>query len=955
MAIPPSVEPAPSKSTERARSTRETPKAAPSPVGLDALILLAFLGLVCLLGVFPLNDTDFWWHLRTGDLIRQSGHVPTVDPYLFGGAPNKPWIDLHWGFQVLLSAGHALGGVDLLNLAKCAIIALALALVMRVRPRAWPIEVMTIAAMPALFLLAGRMYIRPEILSLLFLSILIVIVGNWRNRAWLALLFPLVMLLWVNSHGLFVLGLVVIAFGLVDAAVQPGAWSPERRGWWRTVALGTSLGGAACFLNPHGLEGALFPLRLLGTMSNPVFESIGELEPVTQFLVRAGWQNPSMLLFLATQALGALSFVVPIVDNALHPFPGAPGQGDVAAGRSRSKARSKRASGANASGKSGGAMARASAVSPWRPSLFRLMLFLTFAVLSWKASRNSQQFAAVSLAVTAWNVGEWAAARRLRRATSAAKPLAERPRGAFLGKMAALAVLAAAGALVVSGVYYRWLGEGRTFGLGERPLWFPHAAVRAAGASGMPDRFVCIHNGHAALWIYHNGPEKKTYADARLEVIGPQLYREYRELQGRIARNRGWAEWFDRAGRPGLLLDLVQEESAPLVANVLAHPDWRCVWFDPIAAVFVHRDGPGASRAIDFADRHFAPDAGLDTASRAELLAAARAAYNVAANLAAPLIADDRSVVRGPRRDLANRLLLYAHGLARRALAIDDGSAEAWKAIGQIESLRSDVRPDTSSPRFRKPYDPVIDLETMRATAALQSSLRQNPDSFAVLFLLAGIYQSGEMSESALPLFERIGQLWAINRIQGETQKQIPGVVARLRKRLGSTTLPSWKNLSELDQQVNGLLDRGRVESAADLLENAYPVAGRPWEVSNRIATYRLHLGDPVGARRVWSEAPDPPRPALRSARVGLTYLVAEDLDLARSHFQAALAGEPALFEALYGLAILEADAGRRPAARDAARLASEAAPGPGARAALRELLATIGATENAATVESIP
>ena len=68
---------------KRRTRTAETPEKSPREIGkvLDFALLLAFLALTFLLGVFPLKDTDFWWHLRTGDLIRQTGKVPTVDTY----------------------------------------------------------------------------------------------------------------------------------------------------------------------------------------------------------------------------------------------------------------------------------------------------------------------------------------------------------------------------------------------------------------------------------------------------------------------------------------------------------------------------------------------------------------------------------------------------------------------------------------------------------------------------------------------------------------------------------------------------------------------------------------------------------------------------------------------------------------------------------------------------------
>src|SRR4051812_11113567 len=80
-------------------ATDESPTPLPTSLRvLDWTLIGAFLALTFLLGVFPLKDTDFWWHLRTGDWIRQTGRVPTHDLYTFT-VPDHRWIDLHWGFQ----------------------------------------------------------------------------------------------------------------------------------------------------------------------------------------------------------------------------------------------------------------------------------------------------------------------------------------------------------------------------------------------------------------------------------------------------------------------------------------------------------------------------------------------------------------------------------------------------------------------------------------------------------------------------------------------------------------------------------------------------------------------------------------------------------------------------------------------------------------------------------------
>jgi tetratricopeptide (TPR) repeat protein len=208
---------------------------------------------------------------------------------------------------------------------------------------------------------------------------------------------------------------------------------------------------------------------------------------------------------------------------------------------------------------------------------------------------------------------------------------------------------------------------------------------------------------------------------------------------------------------------------------------------------------------------------------------------------------------------------------------------------------------------------------------------------------LIGLYQARGMDEVLLPWVERLIALPAINEIQRRVQGELSSFVLALRSRIQAPDSTAWKNRSELERLVTRFLDLGRVETAAELLETSYRPESRSWEITEQIATLRLHLGDTSGARRIWEEASAPPRPALRDSRIALTYLCDEDFEPARRHVAAALAAEPALFEALFLGAILESDAGDRAKAEALARRALGAAPGALAESAVQRLLRTIG------------
>ena len=247
----------------------------------------------------------------------------------------------------------------------------------------------------------------------------------------------------------------------------------------------------------------------------------------------------------------------------------------------------------------------------WRLSLFRLLLFAAFSYLSLQATRNSHQFAAVVGSVTAWNFAEWAAAIRRRRAERIGpESVATSARAILLPRLAAAGAIAVVLAWVGSGLFYRMTGEGRTISLGEEPLFFAHEAAKFSGRPEMPAKFISFHNGHASLFEFYNGPERKVYTDPRLEVAGASFFKEYLDLDQAIKHNGpGWQAKLDQMGRPVVMVD--HEYSWADGATMLGSAHWRCVWFDPIVAVFVHDSAEEAVRlhAVDFATRHFRPEA----------------------------------------------------------------------------------------------------------------------------------------------------------------------------------------------------------------------------------------------------------------------------------------------------------------------------------------------------------
>ncbi|MCX7840269.1 MAG: hypothetical protein N2559_12580, partial [Anaerolineae bacterium] len=161
-----------------------------------------------------ISDPDFWWHLRTGQYIVETRAIPHTDPFSLTRAGHT-WVTHEWLTEVLLYAFYTLGSFPLLILTFAAIITLAFAFVYARMPGKPYVAgfVLLLAALST----APTWGVRPQMLTVLLASVFLYILE--QRRAWLYLLPPL-MLLWVNLHSGYALGIVIIATYLVGDTIE---------------------------------------------------------------------------------------------------------------------------------------------------------------------------------------------------------------------------------------------------------------------------------------------------------------------------------------------------------------------------------------------------------------------------------------------------------------------------------------------------------------------------------------------------------------------------------------------------------------------------------------------------------------------------------------------------------------------------------------------------------------
>ncbi len=278
--------------------------------GLTRTIFAVFLIFVFVCHIFPLTDTDIWWHLSAARWICQHG-IPRTDPFCVSSF-GLPWLDAQWGFQLIVYALWKLGGEPALIAAKAATATGITALLVA---RAW-----TWKTMP--FLLAFGIYaavhgryladVRPLWMTLLLLALqyrwIRDALDGRRALPWVQLLFTQILL--VQVQGLHWLGpaqaLWLVSGEALERRGQGSASAfPKLSPLW-LLPVPLFLCGLA---NPYGWRGFVFPLRLLGRIlpvgDNVFSHEVAENIPYWRWLA----ENPDSaypFLLIAAAILGLL-------------------------------------------------------------------------------------------------------------------------------------------------------------------------------------------------------------------------------------------------------------------------------------------------------------------------------------------------------------------------------------------------------------------------------------------------------------------------------------------------------------------------------------------------------------------------------------------------------------------------------------------------------------------------
>lgn len=270
---------------------------------LVALVAVTLLICGLALSWHTTSDLDLPLHDRTGRLILAGEGIPQTNQYSFT-APDHPWVDHEWAFQVLVALAGKVGGAsDILGRAhgwqvlRLVLTALLLGTLMLdiVSPwrRGHHLVLLGPVVLAGLAMLWTRLTLRPELLSYTLFVLVLQRVEACFSRVdhgspwWRTLVDPrqpggqalVLTLIWHQIHGFAVISVLIWLLAGIFLAGPPAT---RRQGW--ILALGGAalalVGGA---LTPAGLNGLVYPLKVIAQFGRPgvdLQQTISELVPI---------------------------------------------------------------------------------------------------------------------------------------------------------------------------------------------------------------------------------------------------------------------------------------------------------------------------------------------------------------------------------------------------------------------------------------------------------------------------------------------------------------------------------------------------------------------------------------------------------------------------------------------------------------------------------------------------
>lgn len=248
------------------------------------LLRLPATVILCLAGAafytVRLWDPDYFFHLKAGEYIVQRGALPATDPFLFT-QEGQPWVLHEWLFEVVLYLAHRFAGAAGVRSLSAILFALCSWVVFTTARRylseVGAIVLIALVSVPIFIGLAPR----PHLVTYLFFAVYLLLLLDYVDRGterglWFL---PLLMVVWANMHGGFLVGIVLeilVLLGILltrRLCLEDGAVARARV---QPLLVATALTVVAGAATPYHFGHYLYPFKVTGLW---ITQRISEWQP----------------------------------------------------------------------------------------------------------------------------------------------------------------------------------------------------------------------------------------------------------------------------------------------------------------------------------------------------------------------------------------------------------------------------------------------------------------------------------------------------------------------------------------------------------------------------------------------------------------------------------------------------------------------------------------------------
>jgi len=214
------------------------------------------------------QDPDFWWHLRIGRWMVDNGRLPSTDIFTFT-VPTHVWTDHEYLTEILMWLTYSSAGLVVLCIAFGLITWLGFWLIYRL-VRQQPFVIVGVGL--ALGAVAGSPIWGPRAQMITFALTCLELYWLHRylaGRSRALTFFPIVMVVWANLHGGWVIGFVWLGVAL-SAEVWSCFWDRSNLAHWmhiRFLLIITAASVVAVAATPHLLSLYPYPFQTEGSVA----------------------------------------------------------------------------------------------------------------------------------------------------------------------------------------------------------------------------------------------------------------------------------------------------------------------------------------------------------------------------------------------------------------------------------------------------------------------------------------------------------------------------------------------------------------------------------------------------------------------------------------------------------------------------------------------------------------